>query len=164
MNIFELGNRLRKGGALLGTLALAFVVASGCTSFGRKVEKPKVQLHSIGLKKLEDQGATLLVGIEVENPNAFELKVDRLRYEAELEGRTVATGTLDETVGVPAKGKSIVEIPVAVNYGALFGSVIDFMSRLGQNEKKTRYRVKGSVHVGLLEIPFDEQGELKLDQ
>ena len=164
MNTLELKSGLRKWGAALGALGLVFAVASGCASFGRKIEKPKVQLHSIGLKKAEDQGATLLVGIKVENPNAFELRVDRLRYEAELEGRTVAAGILDKSVGVPAKGKSVVEIPVSVNYGALFGSLIDFMSRLGQNEKTTRYRVKGSVHFGLLEIPFDEQGELKLEQ
>lgn len=163
MSVFKLKTGLRNCGAVLVALLLVIGIATGCTTFRKKVEKPKVQLHSVGLKNLEKQGATLLVGIEVENPNDFELRVDRLSYEAEIEGRPVAAGTLDESVGVPAKGKSVVEIPVAVNYGDLFGSIIDFVSRIGQNEKKTRYRVKGSARVGLFDIPFDEQGELELE-
>ncbi len=156
--------RIWKSRAIAGALSLLLASALGCTMLQKTIEKPKVQLHSVGLKKLENQGLTLLVGLEVENPNAFELRVDSLRYEAEIEGRKVATGMLEDSVGVPAKGKSVVEIPVAINYGDLFGSVLDWVTRMGQNEKKTRYRVKGSVRVGLLDIPFDEQGELDLEQ
>src|SRR5690554_1704208 len=121
----------------------------GCSSLERKIEKPKVQLHSISLQKLENAGATLLVGIEVENPNRFALRVKKLQYEAELGGRRLATGEIENPLEVASHSKAVVEIPVAVKFTDLFSSVIDFIGRMNQKDKKTHYRVKGTVGVGL---------------
>ena len=139
------------------------VLSTGCANLGRKMEQPKVQLHSVSLKKVENAAATLMVGVEVENPNTFALRVKSLRYEAELGGRHLAAGAISDPLEVPSKGKAVVEIPVAVKYTDLLSSVIDFLGRINQEDKKTRYRVKGTVGVGIFEIPFDEQGELKIE-
>lgn len=147
----------------MNLLLIAAIFMGGCATLGRKIEQPKVRLHSVTLKKLENAEATLLVGVEVENPNKFALRVKRLRYEAELDGRPLAQGTIEDPVEVPSEGKSVVEIPVAVKYTDLLSSVVDFLGRMNQEDKKTRYRVKGSVGIGLFEIPFDEQGELKIE-
>lgn len=149
--------------ALSFVVSLALMtVAAGCTSScssvaERIVEKPKVALARIGLKDMTSSGATVVFGVEVDNPNPFALKLDALRYDLEIGGKAIGSGKLDQPAEVAANTKGIVDVPVPVKFDALFNSISELMSKTTSD-----YRVRGEAQFGLFSIPFDEKGELKL--
>lgn len=139
-------------GYFLGALA-------GCSSLLRQViAKPTVAVKSVKLADIDGAAAKLLIGIEVDNPNSFALKIDKLKYEVEIGGRAFTTGNLDHISEIPAKKKAVVEIPLAVKYSDLFSSMIELI-----RTRTSRYVIKGSATVGAFDIPFHEKGDLKLD-
>lgn len=145
------------GLVLVVGLMAALAVISSCQTIGQAiVEKPKVALDHVGLKDMTMEGATILFGVKVENPNSFALKVDSLRYAVEVGGKPFGSGQIEKPTEVAGHGKAVVEIPIPVKYADVFASLIDFV----QNKSST-YRVKGEATFGVLNIPFDEKGELK---
>lgn len=143
--------------ALAGAVAGSSVL-TGCSAIGKQlIEKPKVSLKSVNLKEVGAQGATVVFGIEVDNPNSIALKVDALRYDVEIGGKALASGRLEEAASVPAKDKAVVLVPVPVKYADVFSSLGSFLS-----DGKSQYRVRGEATFGIFDIPFDQTGELKL--
>jgi LEA14-like dessication related protein len=131
---------------------------SSCSFFLKQVvEKPKVEFEHVDLKDVNGNGATVLVGLKIENPNSFSLHVDSVRYTLEIKGKPLTSATIDKPVEVPGKGSAVVEIPVPVKFADLFSSVLDFLQ-----SGATQYRVSGDAKVGSFSIPFDQKGELKL--
>ena len=142
----------------VGIFLLVALGASSCSFFLKQVvEKPKVEFEHVDLKDVNGNGATVLVGLKIENPNSFSLHVDSVRYTLEIKGKPLTSSTIDKPVEVPGKGSAFVEIPVPVKFADLFSSVLDFL----QNGA-TQYRVSGDAKVGSFSIPFDKTGELKL--
>lgn len=130
----------------------------GCTSIAQQIIKePKVAFANIGIQNIGVNGATIMVGISVENPNAFALAVDALKYDLEIGGKALSAGQIPEAISVGGGEKKIIEIPVPVKFQDLFSSVFDFMQKTSSN-----YRVKGEARFGFLTIPFDKTGDLKL--
>lgn len=131
---------------------------NGCTAFARKIiQEPKVTLAHVGIKDVGLNGATLLVGVQVDNPNPFSLRVDALRYDVEIGGKLLSSSELPGAATVPAHGIQIVEIPVPIKFQDLFASALDFFSK-----SSSSYRIKGEARFGLLKVPFDQAGDLKL--
>ena len=146
---------------LTTTVAWSILIAlttSSCSFFLQKmVEKPKVEFEHVDLRDVSGNGATVLVGLKVENPNGFALHVDSVRYTLDVKGKQIATGSIDKPVEVAAKGSAVVEIPVPVKFSDLFSSVLDLLQSGG-----TEYHVNGDARIGAFTIPFDKKGEMKL--
>ncbi len=139
-------------------LSLLFIGLAGCTSIAERViEKPKVALDKVNVSDVRADGATILFGVLVDNPNPFALMVDSVKYDVEIGGKHLSSGVLDKGAQVAAKAQSIIEIPVAVKYSDVFTGLSMLM-----NNGKSNYRLKGEAAVGLITIPFDHTGELKL--
>lgn len=138
---------------------VGFIVLTGCSSFSKMIEKPKVTLDNLKVQDPTLTGATLVFGLMVDNPNAVALQVDELIYDLEISGRALSSGRLAEGAKVPAREKAIVEIPVAVKYSDLFESVIGLLKN-----QSSPYRIKGSARIGPFSIPFDKTGEVKLSK
>jgi LEA14-like dessication related protein len=135
-------------------------VLGGCSSLVKTVLKePKVALQSVAVADVRSDGASILFGVEVENPNAVDIKVDALRYEVEIAGKAFTTGKLVNPAQVPAHGKSVVEIPISLKYSDVFSSLLGFL----QTGVST-YRVKGEAEFALFTIPFDRSGEINLKE
>lgn len=139
---------------ILAAISLLSVVA--CSTIAEKViEKPAVALKSVQVTDASSKGATLVFGVQVENPNSFALKVDALQYDVEIGGKLVSSGQLESAAHVPANERAVVEIPVPVQFADLFSSALSFLQ-----SGASQYRVKGSARFGLLSVPFDRSGEL----
>lgn len=143
----------------LGVLYLMLMLGwSGCSFIAQRVlEKPKVSIEQIELQDLKSDGATVVFGVKVENPNGIGLKLDSLRYEIEMGERPLSQGQLRDVAEVPARGATVVPIPVQFKYSDVFASMIDFLTK-----KTSQYRIKGEARAGILTVPFDRSGELKL--
>jgi beta-carotene 3-hydroxylase len=155
---YERKNRSLQLTVLLIALLASFTAMNSCTALAKKIiQEPKVTLAHVGVKDVGLNGATLLVGVQVDNPNPFNLRVDALRYDVELGGKLLSSSELPGAADVPAHGTQIVEIPVPVKFQDLYASALDFFSK-----SSSSYRIKGEARFGLLKVPFDQSGDLKL--
>lgn len=139
--------------ALLQGLSL-----SSCAFLGqRMVEEPKVEIQGVSVRDMDRQGATAVFVVSVGNPNPFALKVDGLRYEVEIDGSALTSGRLEKSIEVDARKSAVVELPVPINYATVFSTLAGFIGK-----SKSAYRIRGEASFGLLTVPFDKSGELKL--
>ena len=116
------------------------------------------------------RGGTLLVNVQVVNPNRFSLSADELTYQlsvtdpeqvADTAWIDFATGTYGEGFSVGARDTAVVEIPVEFSYAAL-GAAAGSIMRAGT----FTYRASGTVDVrtplGSREVPFRKRGTVAL--
>lgn len=143
-------------------------VASGCVS--SVFNQPQVTLESVQVGGLGIRGGTLLVSVQVINPNRFSLSADQLNYQLSVtdpEDRSdstwidFATGTYSEGFSVGARDTAVVQIPVEFSYAAL-GAAAGSIARAGT----FTYRASGTVDVrtplGMRQVPFRKRGTVAL--
>ena len=140
------------------SLALVVFALFGCASLVQSfVKEPKVSFASAQVRDANADGATLVIGLNIENPNGIALTVDKLTYALELGGRKVATATVDKIASVAAHTTSKIEIPVPFRYNQVFASILDLISK-----GTAGYKVVGSAQIGIFNLPFDHSGDVKL--
>lgn len=138
---------------------------------GSVFHQPEVTLQSVQVGGLGIRGGTLLVNVQVINPNRFSLGADELNYQlsvsdpAATPGDTTwidfATGTYAQGFTVGARDTAEVQIPVEFSYSAL-GAASQSLMRAGT----FTYRATGTVNVrtplGGRAVPFRKSGTVSL--
>jgi LEA14-like dessication related protein len=157
-------SRFARGSVLLLLLALL----TGCAS--RVFKQPQVELESVQIGGLGLRGGTLLVNLEVVNPNRFALNANQLQYDLALSDPEAgadttwidfASGTHDEPVSIAAGDTARITIPVDFSYSGL-GTAANSLLRRGT----FTYRASGIVDVrtplGSYGVPFRKRGNVNL--
>lgn len=147
---------------------LSFGLASGCA--GSVFNQPEVTLQTVQVGGLGIRGGTLLVNVQVINPNRFALSAEELNYQLSVSDPDeptdttwidFASGTYDEAFSVGARDTALVQIPVEFSYAAL-GSAAGSIARAGT----FTYRASGTVDVrtplGTHQVPFRKRGTVAL--
>ena len=146
-----------------GTLALApLLVAAGC-SLG--YQAPTLTVGEVRLASLGLTGGSLVVRLEVENPNRYALESRDLRYALAFaeEGpdapawKTVVEGRLDRVVRVRAGGVEPVEVTVPFETASL-GAALARLLRQGELEYRFSGELLAGTPLGAKRIPFDQRG------
>jgi LEA14-like dessication related protein len=139
---------------ILSTLCLG----TSCSSLvGKAVEKPKIDLDHVAVRDTNLNGTTAVFFVRVQNPNSFALKVDDIAYRVFLAGEEFAKSSTGQTTTVPAKGESLVEIPLPVSYAKVVGGLQALLM-----SKPVDYRIEGDAKMSLFSIPFKKEGKLEL--
>lgn len=140
------------------TMFLLAVAVAGCAGLGKKlIQEPKVEIESVQVKGVDGKGATVVFDLQIQNPNAFALEVDALKYDVEIAGKRLASGELKSPAKVDANTTSTVSLPIPVKFSDLFASVWALAEK-----GKSHYVIKGEATFGIIEIPFENQGEITL--
>ena len=96
-------------------LVLAAALSS-CTMVVKFVaEEPKVELKSVGFTKLSLSEVKLNFEAEVENPNKFELGLDRMEYDVLLSESRIGSGTFTEGFKVAAESRGVLKVPFSLD-------------------------------------------------
>jgi LEA14-like dessication related protein len=148
---------------LFGLLLLA-----GCGS--RVFQEPQVTLQSVHLAGLGLRGGTLMVNVEITNPNRFALSASEVRYQLAIADTDsprdtawvdLASGRYAEPMSVGSGQTEIFQVPVEFSYTGLGGAGASLL-RAGT----FNYRASGVVDVrtpvGSYEIPFRRGGMVTL--
>jgi LEA14-like dessication related protein len=121
-------------------------------------EKPTLTLRKINASP-SLQGLNLNFGMDVNNPNGYDLKLEKLSFSLTVNDNPSGAGGIDSPILLPARSTSYVEIPVRTDMKAL-GNVISAMIQ----GKELRYRVEGDALVTALlgekNFHFDREGVL----
>lgn len=140
---------------ILGALACGH---SGCSSMMQTLLKePKISFASVGVRDVQTDGATLVIGLNVENPNGISVTVDRLKYALELGGKPIATSEIEKVATIAPHATTKVDVPVPFQYNQVFSSLLDLIGK-----GTAAYKVTGEVAVGIFTLPFNHTGDVKL--
>jgi LEA14-like dessication related protein len=127
-------------------------------------EMPTVTLRSLDVTKLTLSGASMLLELQVDNPNNFSLLLDKLNYNLKLNGYDVGGGTVDKRVSVAQDGQGVVTLPVSLDFAQTGRGLYSVL--LG---KGISYDLSGSVDASSsnpilapFRIPLDRQGRINL--
>jgi len=136
---------------LVLTGALLFL--AGCSMLPGHA--PKVQLVNVAPQSVGLLSQTLLLTLQVSNPNDSALRAKAGEARLWVRGREIAYGLLAQPILVPAYGSTQVQIPVTGNFLQLLGD-------LGRGGLP--YEVKGYLVTDpfSLRVPFQAQGVLHL--
>jgi LEA14-like dessication related protein len=159
MEIF-IARKTAMGPRLLFAALLASMLG-GCAWVPGRVEAPAVHIADIRLL-----GATLFeqqyaLSLRVQNPNDFDLPIEGLSYEIELNDKPFAKGASAQAVTIPRFGSALLEVEGISTIGELLRQY----RQLAKGELKgLRYHLKGklSLQGSAARIPFDYQGEIGL--
>lgn len=143
-------------------------LASGCVS--SVFNQPEVTLETVQVGGLGLRGGTLLVSLQVVNPNRFSLSAEQLDYQLSLRDADetsdttwvdFAAGTYAERFSVPARDTAVVQIPVEFTYSGL-GAAAGSLLRAGTFTYRASGTVDVSTPLGSREVPFRKRGTVTL--
>lgn len=90
-----------------GLIALSLTACSGLPP---NAVAPKVSVAAVDVKSLGLFEQHFDVGLRVNNPNDFDLTIEALDFELELNGRAFATGLTRATTLIPAVSSALVRV------------------------------------------------------
>ena len=141
---------------------LAFVVLvflSSCLSWF--LEQPTFALKEVAITRLSLTDIHFRFGIEVQNPNSFDLDLRALEYTVYFNEQEVGRGRLDKEVRIAKTSATLVQVPLQTDFKSL-GDPLGLVLA-GQDLK---YKIEGAAIVkaslGTATIPFSKSGNIKI--
>ncbi len=89
------------------------------------VRVPTVRVASLRLDGVTLQGASLVLGLELANPNGFGLSLASLDYRFAVAGQSWATGTSRRAAQFASRQKGRIDIPINLDFASVGRSVRD---------------------------------------
>jgi LEA14-like dessication related protein len=147
---------------LLALAAGLLVCLTGCgvRQLARgELEAPKVKFQSLAVGLPTGHGLPLDCTLLVENPNSQDLRVLGYDYELQLEGRMVIQGESREAVTLPARGQTLVTVPILLKLKAL-----PVLLPAVLRQEPINYQISGGVRLASLlggfRVPFQAAGRM----
>ncbi len=126
---------------------------------------PKISVKSVKLKGLALTGADLVLKVQLDNPNAFSMLLEKFRYEFAVDGKNWISGLAEEPTQITEKGQGFVDIPISLDILQMGRSVRQLLS----GDKDLNYSFGGDLDLatslpilGKVSLPFDRSGSIKL--
>jgi len=133
----------------------------GITNLLTRVDAPTLLL--LDVRPIQDKGLEqrLELDLLLQNPNNFDLVLDGMRLQLEMNGQSIAQAVSNQAVSMGRLGDTRVTIQASVS---LIESARSLLS-LGGRERNgsLKYRVAGDVFVTeprSTRVPFDNRGEV----
>jgi LEA14-like dessication related protein len=153
---------------MLATLVLGAVLAgSSCAHFREAIglgpRRPKVELVGIELKQASLAAVDVVLTLEVDNPNDFELAFAKLRYQMDAAGVRIAQGTYEDRIAIPAEKKAQVRLPLAIDPIAAMKVLRDAVDQgtAGGADALLKATADFETPVGMMEVNFEETRPLR---
>ena len=125
------------------------------------LEKPTFTLREVAITRISLTEINFLFGIEVQNPNSFDLTLRALEYTVYFNDRDVGRGRLEKAVRVTKAASTLVQVPLQAEFKNLGDPVGLIMAG-----KDLRYKIEGvailKASLGSTTIPFSKSGEIKI--
>jgi LEA14-like dessication related protein len=131
----------------------ALLLLAGCAS----IETPSVTLSSLHAEQSTVFEQRFLTTLRVQNPNTFDLDVEGVSFDLDVNDQPFAKGVGKGNVVVPAYGTGVIEAEAITT---LMGFVRQ-LEALTQDGPKLSYRLSGKLKVRdrMFSIPFEMRGD-----
>ena len=150
-------NIRRYGILFLFTLPIFLV-----SCLGWILEKPSFVLREITLSPRSFTEMTLLLDLDILNPNRFDLTLKSFEYTVYLNSEEIGNGRLEKELLIPSSSITRVQAPVAARFKNLAGSLQSII--FGIAGKEVAYKIEGKANVktlfGSSTFPFSKEGRI----
>ena len=138
-------------------LLLAFGLAA-CSSLPYHTKPPKVSVADVNIKSLGIFEQHFDVGLRVSNPNDFDLMIEALEFELELNGRAFATGLTRMSALIPALSSTVLRVDAVTQSKNLIQQIKTLP--IEPLKEGVPYRIMGRVKTDQSSrwLPFDQKG------
>lgn len=139
-------------------LAFALVLGlAACSGLPRNAVAPRLSVADVRLAQFDLREQRFDVGLQVENPNDFELTIEALEFDLEVNGRPFARGVSRAATRLPAAATTLVRIDAVTQSGDLARQL---RTLPGVLKDGVPYRIRGRVRTDRLPrwLPFDHSG------
>jgi LEA14-like dessication related protein len=151
-------NKWRTNRGLFFLFALSMCLIS-CLNW--IMEKPSFVLREVILSPSSFTDVNLLLGLDVQNPNRFDLTLNSFEYVVFLNNEEIGTGRLEKEILVPSSSTTQVQVSVIAKFKDLGGSLKTIIT--GHD---LPYRIEGKASVktafGSRYFPFSKDGRINL--
>ncbi|MEN6331318.1 MAG: LEA type 2 family protein [Smithella sp.] len=125
------------------------------------MEKPSFVLRGVSLRPLSLTDVNLLLDLDVQNPNSFDLNFKSFEYTVYLKNEEIGNGRLEKELRIPSSATTRIQAPVAAKFKDLSGSLKSILT-----EGDLPYKIAGKVVVktalGSRQFPFSSEGRINL--
>lgn len=125
------------------------------------MEKPFFVLRGVILSPRSATEMNLLLGLEVQNPNRFDLTLKSFEYTLYLKNEEIGNGHLEKELLIHSLSTTQVQIPVAAKLKDLGGILKAIFTG-----DELPYKIEGKADVGMafgtLNFPFSKEGHINL--
>ncbi|MDQ7075738.1 MAG: LEA type 2 family protein [Gammaproteobacteria bacterium] len=128
---------------------------------------PSVKLANMSLGEMSFSGANVGVQLEIDNPNAFSLALDKLDYTLKVNGAQWFKGVQNNVGNIKANGKSVINLPLSLNFMDLGSGLFSVLS----GGKALNYDIQGTLGatsdnalIGAFQLPINQQGAVNLSR
>jgi LEA14-like dessication related protein len=125
------------------------------------MEKPSFVIREIILSPSSFTEAKLVIGLDVQNPNRFDLTLTSFEYALFLDSEEIGTGRLEKEILVPSSSTTQVEVSVVAKFKDLGGSLKTIITG-----RDLPYKIEGKASVktafGSRDFPFSKDGRINL--
>jgi LEA14-like dessication related protein len=142
---------------LIILFALSVLLVS-CLSW--VMEEPSIVLREINLRPRSLTEINLLLGLDVQNPNRFDLTLKTFEYTVYLNNEKIGNGRLEKELLIPASSTTRVQAPVVAEFkdwGKSLKTII--------NGDNLPYKIEGKAVIktafGCQNFPFSKEGHIK---
>ncbi len=141
-----------------------FLLMPGCSMIEKRkaIKNCDFDIHGVHFEDVRVLSVTVLLDLDVYNPNAIEVVIDKLDYQLFVEGHCVIEGSnLDKKV-VPPQGKQRMDVRADVNYVGSYKTIRHLIDLVNKKEEKVHYQLKGRVYLATPfgDIPFDLESKV----
>ncbi len=147
-----------KSAKIIGVSTI-LIFLSSCLSWF--IEKPTFNLKEVAITRFSLLEVQFLFGVEVQNPNTFDLKLRALDYTVYFNDQEVGKGRMDQEILIPKSAATLVQVPLQADFKSLGNPLKEILAG-----KDLRYKIEGAAIVkatlGSTTIPFSKSGEIKI--
>jgi LEA14-like dessication related protein len=140
---------------LVSLIALNLVA---CSSLPSNAVAPKVSVAEVDIKSLGLFELHFDVGLRVNNPNDFDLTIEALDFELELNGRAFAKGLTRTTTLIPAVSSTLVRVDAVTQSTNLMQQIKSLSPEA--LKRGVPYRITGRIKTDKSSawFPFEKAG------
>lgn len=130
---------------------------AACSGLPRNAVAPKLSVADVRLGQFDLFEQRFDVGLKVENPNDFELTIEALEFELDVNGRPFARGVSHEATRLAAAATTVVRVDAVTQSNDLIRQIKALPGMLMDG---VPYRIRGRVKTDRspLWLPFDHAG------
>jgi LEA14-like dessication related protein len=125
------------------------------------MEKPSFTLRGVTLSPISLAEMNLLLDLDVQNPNNFDLTLKSFGYTIYLKNEEIGNGRLEKELLIPSSSTTQIRVPLVAKFKDLSGSLKAIFT--GDD---LPYKIEGtadfSTVFGSLNFPFSKEGRINL--
>jgi LEA14-like dessication related protein len=125
------------------------------------IEKPSFVLREITIRPRSLTEMNLLLGVDVQNPNRFDLTLKSFEYTIYLNNKKIGKGCLEKELLIPSSSIIRAQMPVPTKFKDWGGNLKSVITG-----DELPYKIEGKIDIktvfGLLNFPFSKEGHINL--